>query len=47
MSPFSLVINCPRTDTYDVILTELLANTTLADIVNEVNEDGEEVVRKI
>ena len=30
------IFNCPRTDTYDVILTEMLTNTTVSEIVNEV-----------
>ena len=30
-----------------MILTELLANTTLSDIENEVNEDGELEVRRL
>ena len=34
-------------DTFDVILTEFLANTTLSQIVNDVNDDGDQVIRRI
>ena len=29
------VINCPRENSYEVVLSEMLANTTLSDIQNE------------
>ena len=39
-----IVINCPRTDTYEVILSEMMANTTLTDIVNEVKGAQDSIV---
>ena len=30
------IISCPKTDTYDVFLTEMLTNTTIAEIQNEI-----------
>jgi len=30
------VINCPRENKYDVILSEMMANTTIANITNEI-----------
>ena len=30
-----LVINCPRENSYEVLLSEMMANTTIGDIQNE------------
>ena len=35
----STVINCPASDTYHVFLTEMLTNTTIAEITNEIKAD--------
>lgn len=38
------VINCPRENTYTVLLTEMMANTTLTEIVNEVQGADDTIV---
>ena len=30
------IINCPKSDTYEVLLTEMMANTTISAIQNEI-----------
>ena len=40
---FSIVINCPKTDSYEVFLTAVLANTTISDIQNEVKGVSDEL----
>ena len=40
----SIVINCPREDRYTVILTEMMANTTFTNIVNEIKGAQDSVV---
>ena len=46
-SLFVLVVSCPKKKTYDVFLTEFFANSTLSEIKNEVNENGDQVIRRI
>ena len=42
-----LVVNCPKKKTYDVFLTEFFANSTLSQIEDGVNENGDQVIRRI
>ena len=39
-----LVINCPREDFYDVILSEMMANTTVPNIQNTIKGADDSVV---
>ena len=39
-----IVINCPREDKYTVLLTEMMANSTFTDIVNEIKGAQDSVV---
>ena len=38
------IISCPKTDTYDVFLTELLTNTTIAEIQNEIKGQDDIII---
>ena len=40
----SVVINCPRDNKYTVMLTEMMTNTTLPEIVNEIKGSDDTVV---
>ena len=44
-----IVVNCPKQDTYDVILTEALTKGTgkISEIENDINDQGEQVIRRI
>ena len=44
---FVLVVSCPKKKTYDVLLTEFFANSTLSEIKDGVNENGDQVIRRI
>ena len=44
---FVLVVSCPKKKTYDVLLTEFFANSTLSEIEDGVNENGDQVIRRI